>query len=55
MKKPFTQTTVEGNEQLCRQVVGPIVKPWTSLIEGDEQLDQPNSQTNMELYHACVA
>ena len=24
------------------------------LLEGDEQLDRPNSQTTMELCHACV-
>ena len=30
-------------------------EPWSSLVEGDEQLDQPNSQTTMELCHACVA
>ena len=29
--------------------------PWSSLVEGDEQLDRPNSQTTMELCHACVA
>ena len=28
---------------------------WSSLVEGDEQLDRPNSQTTMELCHACVA
>ena len=28
---------------------------WSSIEEGDEQLDQPNSQTTMELCHACVA
>ena len=28
---------------------------WSSLVEGDEQLDCPNSQTTMELWHACVA
>ena len=26
----------------------------SSLIEGDEQLDWPNSQTTMEFCHACV-
>ena len=30
-------------------------EPWSSLVEGDEQLDQPNSQTTMELCHVCVA
>ena len=29
--------------------------PWSSLAEGDEQLDWPNSQTTLELCHACVA
>ena len=28
---------------------------WSSIEEGDEQLDQPNSKTTMELCHACVA
>ena len=30
-------------------------KAWSSLVEGDEQLSRPNSQTTMELCHACVA
>ena len=25
---------------------------WSSLVEGDEQLDRPNSQTTMEYCHA---
>ena len=29
--------------------------PWSSLAEGDEQLDWPKSQTIIELYHVCVA
>ena len=29
-------------------------RPWSSLEEGDEQLDQPNSQTTFELCHACI-
>ena len=28
---------------------------WSSLVEGDEQLDWPNHQTTLELCHACVA
>ena len=28
---------------------------WSSLEEGDEQLELPNSQTIMEICHACVA
>ena len=31
-----------------------LIKAWSSLIVGDEQLDWPNSQTTMELCHACV-
>ena len=31
------------------------VKPWSSLVEGDEQLDRPNSQTCMEWYSVCIA
>ena len=27
----------------------------SSLVEGDEELDQPNSQTCMELYHVWIA
>ena len=30
-------------------------KSWSCLVEGDEQLDWPNSQTSMELCHAYVA
>ena len=35
----------------------PINRPrvWSSLVEGDEQLDRPNSQTTMELCRKCVA
>ena len=29
--------------------------PWSSLVEGVEQLDRPNSQTTMELSHAFAA
>ena len=28
---------------------------WSSLVEGDEQLDWPNSHTTMELCNVCVA
>ena len=37
----------------CTNNVGSY--PWSSLVEGDEQLDRPNSQTTMELCHARVA
>ena len=30
-------------------------RQWSSLVEGDEQLDWPNSQTTVELFHASVA
>ena len=30
-------------------------RPQSSSVEGDEQLDWPNSQTTMELCPACVA
>ena len=33
----------------------PASDAWSSLVEGDEQLDQPNIQTTMDLCHACVA
>ena len=36
-------------EPLTKPVLG---NPWRSVVEGDEQLDRPNSQTTMEL---CVA
>ena len=29
--------------------------PWSSLAEGDEQLDRPNSQTCMECCRTCAA
>ena len=29
--------------------------PWSSLVEGDEQLDWANKQTTLKLCHACVA
>ena len=32
-----------------------IITPWSSLVEGDEQLDWPNSQTTMQLYNARVS
>ena len=28
--------------------------PWSSLVEEDEQPDQPNSQTTMEFCHSCL-
>ena len=28
--------------------------PGSSLVEGKDQMDRPNSQTTMELGHACV-
>ena len=31
------------------------IQPWNSLVENDEKLDWPNSQTNMELCCAWVA
>ena len=30
-------------------------RSWSSLVEGDEELDRPNSQTTMKLCHAYVA
>ena len=29
--------------------------PWSSLVNGDEQLDPPKSQTTPELCQECVA
>ena len=29
--------------------------PWSSVLEGDEQLDRQNSQMSLECCHACVA
>ena len=29
--------------------------PWSSWVEGDEQLDRPNSQTCMECFYAYAA
>ena len=31
------------------------IMSWSSVVEGDDQLDWPNSQTTLELCHACVA
>ena len=31
------------------------VKTWSSLVEGDEKPDRPNSQIDMECCHACAA
>ena len=37
----------------CAKVCEATVNAWSSLVEGDEQLDQPNSQTTtMEFCHA---
>ena len=30
-------------------------RPWSSLVEGDEQLDRPNSQTSKDSFHANAA
>ena len=32
-----------------------IIQKICVLVEGDEQLDRPNSKTTLELCHACVA
>ena len=32
-----------------------LFNPWSSLVEGDEQMDWPKSQTSMECCHACKA
>ena len=29
-------------------------KPWSSLVEEDDQQDWPNSQIIVELFHGCV-
>ena len=31
-----------------------IAQSWSSLVQGDEQLDRPNSQTTMELCHTSA-
>ena len=31
-----------------------LPETWSSLVEGDEQLDRPNSQKFTKLCHACV-
>ena len=30
------------------------VEPWSSLVEGDEQLDRPNSQTNCIYFSSLI-
>ena len=35
--------------------IGKLPSPWSSLVEGDKQLDQPKSQTCLECCHACAA
>ena len=30
-----------------------LPQPWNSLLEGDEQTDQPKSQSSEECFHAC--
>ena len=47
-------SAMAGVQRLACQLL-PMSSPWSSLVEGDEQLDQPNSQTTLELYHAYVA
>ena len=32
-----------------------LTETWSSLVEGDEQLDRPNSQKTVELCYSCVA
>ena len=34
---------------------GWTAETWSSLVEGDEQADRPQSQTSMECCRACVA
>ena len=38
-----------------KRLMSATAKTWSSLVDGDGQLDQPNSQTTLELCHACVA
>ena len=43
--------------ELCyaKFVRGIGFRPFAFSLKGDEQLDRPNSQTTMELCHACAA
>ena len=38
----------------CHLFISTSAEPWSSLPERDELLYRPNSQTTMELCHACV-
>ena len=39
------------NRKFFRRLNFQLVSPWSSLVEGDEQLDQPNSQTTFWIQH----
>ena len=51
-KSRFLSTTLPLSAWRCRNC---SAQPWSSLVEGDEQLDRHNSQTTKELFHARVA
>ena len=52
---PSSKTTATPTQLLTTSSTPTPAKPWSSLVEGDEQLDRPNSQTTVELCHASVA
>ena len=49
----FSHTFLHQRAHYCKAnlaifTIGTTITPWSSLVEGDEQLDKPNSQTYME-------
>ena len=48
-------TCTENREIHSNRIGIKLDQPWSSFVEGYEQLDQPNSQTCMDGCHVCVA
>ena len=43
----------QDKKRVPERVRGPSVSPWSSLVEGDEQMDRPISRTCIECCHVC--
>ena len=49
------RTVIVQMDKVERGRLEPVAHAWSSLVEGHEQPDRPNSQTYMECCHACAA
>ena len=49
------RASTKGPSTTMRLAQSSVAHAWSFLVEEDEQLDWPNSQTTMELCHVLVA